>query len=105
MTEPVVALLLDWRIDADLVSLRQVSFEPQRRWKSPRTGVVYPVATVLVTGTTRWTIAPLQDDQELDSRRSTGAIYWEGAVTISRDGVPAGRGYLELTGYGSAMKL
>jgi predicted secreted hydrolase len=32
-------------------------------------------------------------------------VYWEGAVTVQRDGRPAGRGYLELTGYVSAMKL
>ena len=52
-----------------------------------------------------WRIEPLQPDQELDSRRSTGAVYWEGAVSAARDGKPAGRGYLELTGYVAAMKL
>jgi hypothetical protein len=26
---------------------------------------------------------PLMDDQELDSRESTGAVYWEGAVRVS----------------------
>lgn len=83
----------------------QVSFTPQARWKSPRTNAVYPVATTLATGGTRWQIKPLQDDQELDARRSTGAVYWEGAVTISRDGVPAGRAYLEMTGYDKPMKL
>ncbi len=83
----------------------QVSFTPQARWKSPRTNAVYPVATTLVTGSASWSIKPLQDDQELDSRRSTGAVYWEGAVTIARDGVPAGRGYLELTGYYQPMTL
>jgi predicted secreted hydrolase len=83
----------------------QVSFTPQARWKSPRTNAVYPVATTLTTGGTRWQIQPLQEDQELDSRRSTGAVYWEGAVTISRDGVPAGRAYLEMTGYDRPMTL
>jgi predicted secreted hydrolase len=83
----------------------QVSFTPQARWKSPRTNAVYPVATTIVTGSTSWQITPLQQDQELDSRRSTGAIYWEGAVSISRDGVAAGHGYLELVGYGQAMTL
>jgi predicted secreted hydrolase len=83
----------------------QVSFTPQRRWRSPRTNAEYPVATVLTTGRTAWQIVPLQDDQELDSRRSTGAVYWEGAVTVSRDGTPAGRAYLELTGYVRPMKL
>lgn len=83
----------------------QVSFTPQARWKSPRTNAVYPVATTLVTGASSWSIKPLQDDQELDARRSTGAVYWEGAVTITRDGAPAGRGYLEMTGYVRPMTL
>lgn len=83
----------------------EVSFSPQLRWRSPRTNTEYPVATTLVTGGTSWQITPLQHDQELDSRRSTGAIYWEGAVSLKRDGVPAGYGYLELVGYGQQMKL
>ena len=83
----------------------QVSFTPQARWKSPRTNAVYPVATTIVTGGTSWQITPLQQDQELDSRRSTGAVYWEGAVKVSRDGVPAGQGYLELVGYERPMTL
>ena len=83
----------------------QVSFTPQRRWRSPRTNAEYPVSTQLTTGSTAWRIVPLQDDQELDSRRSTGAVYWEGAVTLERDGKPAGRAYLEMTGYVRPMKL
>ncbi len=75
------------------------------RWRSPRTGASYPVATTIRTGATLWQLAPLQDDQELDSRQSTGAVYWEGAVTVGRDGQPAGHGYLELTGYLQALKL
>nr|WP_277872808.1 lipocalin family protein [Paraburkholderia sp. BL17N1] len=45
------------------------------------------------------------DDQELDSRQSTGAVYWEGAVRVSREGVDAGRAYLELTGYADAWRM
>jgi predicted secreted hydrolase len=82
-----------------------VTFTPTQHWKSPRTEAVYPVATLLTTGATQWRIVPLQPDQELDSRRSTGAVYWEGAVTVERDGVAAGQGYLELTGYVQAMQL
>ncbi len=44
-------------------------------------------------------LVPLMDDQELDSRTSTGAIYWEGAVTALHGASGIGRGYLELTGY------
>ncbi|MCO6433802.1 MAG: lipocalin family protein, partial [Nitrosomonas nitrosa] len=52
-----------------------------------------------------WVLTPLMDDQELDSRQSTNAVYWEGAVTFTRDGQPAGRGHLELTGYFRALSL
>jgi predicted secreted hydrolase len=82
-----------------------VRFMPQRHWRSPRTGASYPVAIELQTGPIRWQLVPLQDDQELDSRRSTGAVYWEGAATLTRDGQPAGRGYLEMTGYDKPLKL
>jgi predicted secreted hydrolase len=82
-----------------------VTFTPKQLWKSPRTEAVYPVATVLKTGAIEWRVTPLQPDQELDSRRSTGAVYWEGAVTLEKDGVAAGRGYLEMTGYVQAIKL
>ncbi|MEO8169318.1 MAG: carotenoid 1,2-hydratase [Oxalobacteraceae bacterium] len=82
-----------------------VLFTPQRHWQSPRTKATYPVAMQIQTGSERWQLTPLQDDQELDARRSTGTVYWEGAVTINRDGLPAGRGYLEMTGYDQALKL
>lgn len=83
----------------------QVRFEPVRQWRSPRTNASYPVATVIHAGAQHWQLTPLQDDQELDSRQSTGAVYWEGAVTLTRDGKAAGRGYLEMTGYVKPLKL
>ncbi|MFC3108060.1 lipocalin-like domain-containing protein [Undibacterium arcticum] len=83
----------------------QVRFTPQRHWRSSRTGAAYPVATQIQTGSILWRLTPLQDDQELDSRRSTGTVYWEGAVTLTRDGKAAGRGYLEMTGYVKPIKL
>ncbi len=83
----------------------QVNFRARSLWRSPRTNTEYPVATELLTGDTTWNLTPLQPDQELDSRRSTGAVYWEGAVRVSRDGKPAGRAYLEMTGYDKPMKF
>ncbi len=77
----------------------EVNFMPLRRWRSPRTGTSYPVAMQLNAGDLTLELAPLMDDQELDSRASTGAVYWEGAVTALRRGKVVGRGYLELTGY------
>ena len=83
----------------------EVSFEPLRTWRSPRTDATYPVAMRIQTGSTEWLLTPLQDDQELDSRQSVGAVYWEGAVTVTRDGTPAGRGYFEMTGYVKPLRL
>ena len=82
-----------------------VVFEARREWRSPRTGTVYPVSWMVRAGTLEITIEPLMDDQEHDTRRSTGTVYWEGAVRAYRNGVEVGRGYLELTGYWRPMSL
>ena len=83
----------------------EVRFVPQRRWRSPRTQVEYPVAMVISAGGADYTLQPLLDDQELDSRASTGTIYWEGAVRALHAGREVGRGYLELTGYWKPLQL
>ena len=83
----------------------EVSFTPLRQWRSPRTGIEYPVAFMVRAGDADITLEPLIDDQELDSRASVGTIYWEGAVRAFAGGREIGRGYLELTGYGGALKL
>lgn len=83
----------------------EVTFEPVRFWRSPRTGTEWPVAMRVRAGELDLTLEPLMDDQELDSRASVGTIYWEGAVRASMAGRPVGRGYLELTGYWKPMKL
>jgi predicted secreted hydrolase len=83
----------------------EVGFEILRIWRSPRTGGAYPVAMRIAVGARRFTLTPLMDDQELDGRGSSGAIYWEGAVSVSEQGRELGRGYLELTGYAGALKI
>ena len=82
-------------------ALPGTNFKEIRRWKSPRTGIEYPVEMAV----NDLVLKPLMDDQELDSRASTGTIYWEGAVTAFRNDKSVGRGYLELTGYWKPMKL
>lgn len=81
-----------------------VVFAPRRRWRSPRTAAEYPVETditvTLPSGPCRFTLRPLFDDQELDTRRTGGPVYWEGAVQTA-----GGRGYLELVGYGGTVSL
>jgi predicted secreted hydrolase len=84
----------------------QVAWEPLRRWRSPRTGAEYPVEWRVTVGGVAYRVTPLMDDAELDSRASTGTIYWEGPVEVAgEDGRPLGRGYLELTGYAGRLDL
>lgn len=82
----------------------EVNFLPRRRWRSPTSGAEYPVAMVLDVPGLRLNLDPLLDDQELDSRKSIGAIYWEGAVRAFLAGRKVGRGYLELTGYWQPLR-
>ena len=84
----------------------EVEWQPGRIWASPRTGIEYPVTFEVTVGERVLRLEPLMDDQESDSRASTGTIYWEGAVrAYDADGQYAGRGYLELTGYGNRPEL
>jgi predicted secreted hydrolase len=93
---------------------QDVLFEPQRFWKSPASGATYPVQWGLrirrqdSSGPTwqNFVIKALVDNQELDSRLSTGAIYWEGlSELLDSQGQVLGRGYLEMTGYAQPLKL
>jgi predicted secreted hydrolase len=83
----------------------EIHFTAERRWRSPRTGVEYPVSMRVSAGGDEYALEPLMDDQELDARASTGTVYWEGAVRALRGGREVGRGYLELTGYGKPLTL
>ena len=79
------------------------------RWVSPATGADYPAG---------WTIAlpgedlvielvPTVADQELDTRATTGVVYWEGSqvVRATRAGSAlGGEAYVELTGYAPTME-
>ena len=82
-----------------------VEFRAGRPWTSPRTRIAYPVQWHVRAGIREFDLEPLLDDQENDTRLSTGAIYWEGAVRAYEQQRPAGRGYLELTGYGERLRL
>jgi predicted secreted hydrolase len=83
----------------------EVRFSALRRWRSPRSGAEYPVSVRVEAGPVALDLEPLMDDQELDARASTGTVYWEGAVRALQGQTPAGRGYLELTGYWKPLKL
>jgi predicted secreted hydrolase len=83
----------------------EIAFEPIRRWTSPRTGIAYPIAWRVRVGNRNFELHPLIDDQELDSRHSTGSVYWEGAVRVVEAENEIGRGYLEMTGYGGRIRV
>lgn len=85
----------------------ELRFTPLRHWTSPRTQARYPVQWALESPAGRHRIEAWFDDQELDSRSSTGAVYWEGLsrLTDAATGRRAGLGYLEMTGYVSPLRL
>jgi len=83
-----------------------VRFTPQRSWTSAASRASYPVEWTIDTPAGSFRVKSLLDNQELDSRGSTGAIYWEGlSELLDEQGKSIGRGYLEMTGYAAALKL
>jgi predicted secreted hydrolase len=84
----------------------EAQFSPQRRWSSPLSQAVYPVEWIVRTPADFYTVKAVIDNQELDSRGSTGAIYWEGLSDLfDSNGKRVGRGYLEMTGYAQRLRM
>jgi predicted secreted hydrolase len=76
------------------------------RWLSSATGANWPSGWRLQIPSKGLSVAitPEVLDQELDTRATTGVIYWEGANRVSGtlNGRPvSGAAYVELTGYAS----
>jgi predicted secreted hydrolase len=64
------------------------------------------VEWTLTTPQGRFGLRALLDAQELDSRMSTGTVYWEGlSELLNAEGRRVGLGYLEMTGYSGRLKL
>ena len=88
--------------EARYLSFDDWSLTPGRVWTSPTTGAEYPVSwTILVySAGLALEVEPLVETSENVGERS-GIAYWEGPIVArDKDGREAGRGYLELTGYG-----
>jgi predicted secreted hydrolase len=84
----------------------EVVFAPGRTWTSPSSRARYPVEWRIHTPSGRYAVRALLDAQELDSRSSTGSIYWEGLSELQDEGGRRlGLGYLEMTGYAGALRL
>jgi predicted secreted hydrolase len=81
--------------------------EVTARWTSPATGADYPAGWTIVIPGDELVIhlTPTVADQELDTRATTGVVYWEGSqvVRATRAGSPlGGEAYVELTGYAAS---
>jgi predicted secreted hydrolase len=84
----------------------EVTFKPLRHWQSPSSRARYPVEWMVRTPADFYTVKAVVDNQELDSRNSTGAIYWEGLCEVwDSNNKKVGRGYLEMTGYAAPLKM
>jgi predicted secreted hydrolase len=75
-----------------------------RRWTSPATGADYPAGWTVSIPTAGVVahLTPAVPQQELDTRATTGVVYWEGSqrVTATVNGTEVGgQAYVELTGY------
>ena len=91
---------------ARIFTADEVQFTPGRLWTSPATGARYPVEWTVTTPAGRHTLRALLDAQELDSRTSTGTVYWEGLSALAdARGARIGLGYLEMTGYSGRLAL
>ena len=89
-----------------IASPGETRFAARRKWTSPLSKATYPVEWIVRTPADFYTVRAVVDNQELDSRASTGAIYWEGlADLIDSRGRRVGRGYLEMTGYADRLRL
>lgn len=81
-------------------------FQALRGWKSPLTQTTYPVEWMVRTPADHYIVRAVLDNQELDSRNSTGAVYWEGLCDLfDSNRRHVGRGYLEMTGYAKPLVL
>lgn len=106
--EPPVGTVVDKDGTGAYVRGREISISPSGSWTSPHTKAVYPSGwTIEIPGqNTKLAVVPLVQDQELASGKSTGIVYWEGAVGVrgsSGGRAVQGYGYVELTGYAHSM--
>ena len=90
----------------DRIPASDIQLTATGSWLSPATGANWPSGWRLEIPSKGLSVAisPEVLDQELDTRATTGVIYWEGANRVSGtlNGRPvSGAAYVELTGYAS----
>jgi predicted secreted hydrolase len=89
-----------------IFSSTDVRFQAGELWRSPSSNARYPMQWQVTTSRGTFTVRSLMNAQELDSRSSTGTVYWEGlADVLDAQGKRVGRGYLEMTGYAGKLLI
>jgi predicted secreted hydrolase len=79
-------------------------------WDSPTSGRHYPVSRIVLLGDLEIVLRPTISNQELDTRATTGVIYWEGSQSVelrridqeTGEELPipgGGEAYVEITRY------
>ena len=91
------------------IKLEEFIITSQSQWTSQQSGITYPAGWKLELPDygIQLMLSPDLPDQELHNLRSISASYWEGSVTAEGtvNGQPIkGEGYVELVGYGKALK-
>jgi predicted secreted hydrolase len=92
------------------LTLEEFHVKVLKRWKSSKSGGVYPIRweVEIPAEGIELEVAPFFPEQELDTRKSTRVIYWEGAVQVRgtyRKTPVQGLGYVEMTGYAGKLKI
>ena len=86
----------------------QFTWEEEKEWTSPTTGLSYPTTVRIkakhpTEGMQNYRLRPLLDNQEFTGNRADNA-YWEGACEVlDTEGRVIGKAYLELAGYGGGL--
>ena len=96
--------------NAHFLDNSQLFFSSGHNWKSPQSGTSYPISWQIRIPTLDLELSEQTalKDQELFSKTSVTAGYWEGAVTYKgqiHSRPVQGIGYLEMTGYGEPLTL
>jgi predicted secreted hydrolase len=103
----VYGTLVDARGTSHHLDAGAFTISPTARWTSPTSGADYPAGWTIAIPSEDLTIdlRPTVPDQELDTRATTGVVYWEGSQVVSAHrGAAAlgGQAYVELTGYAAS---
>jgi predicted secreted hydrolase len=94
----VAATLVSRRGGTEHLGSEDIKLQELATWVSPHSGASYPAGwrLQLPSFDIDIEVRPLVADAEMDMRRTTATVYWEGPVSVS--GTSVGEGYVELTG-------